>query len=174
MRMLAAGLMATALSSAPAEAADPAALCAGWAGTWRVLDDSELRDGDWTQDLSDGEWRVEATGPGKCRFIQANGTPSIDIDTTHGFYDVTNWDKGKPAPVDHYRFITSAIENSRSWHVVLEVPRRSDSSRYSRMAMTMTGDLFTIMILSATAPDAPYLPRGVTIHRRVVAAAPSR
>ncbi|TVV76915.1 hypothetical protein [Sphingomonas solaris] len=167
LRWAAASFLALVLAS-PAFAGDFSSVCEGWAGKWQVEDDSSMgKDGVWSPDLSDGVWEVKPTGPSKCRFYKAGGDVDFDVDLSRDAYELTGWDGGKARPIERHEIVSSAIEGPRSWMMTVQVPRRSEVSRYNRMVMTMAGSLFSITLISASTATGPYSPRRLTIHKRV-------
>lgn len=141
-------------------------LCAGWAGKWHtetaVIRDEKTRA--WKPEDTDPDWRVELIAPGKCRFYFDKQAP-FEVDTSNGFYDVTDTDsKGKPRK---YRgvFADADIKGPRDWSVVVDTPPPPGGKYYQRYDMSIMGDVLLVRFLERTNPADPYSATDVSVHR---------
>ena len=167
--------LAAATIATPALAAEPSApdtpkLCDGWAGKWTIVANTDRQpDGSWKVDVSDPDWHVDPTGPGKCRFYFGPGQPvGADLDVSGPDYVWTPWEKGKPQPPQPSAYTRRDITDARHWTVeIVSPPAGGAHKRYARLTMTMADDQFFISAEASDSRAGPYQLVSYTTHRRV-------
>ena len=173
MRLILTALLLSAASAAhadaPATTADTNALCEGWTGNWHInADTTRQPDGNWQPDGAGTDWRVEALGPGKCRFYF--GTPEVrafDIDASGTDYVYTPFADGQAGTTERSRYVRQEIRDVRHWTIeVLAPPQSADHPRYSRLTMIMAGDYFFITSSSSNSATGPFELESYTTHVR--------
>ena len=166
MRVLSA--MVLIAVSASAQAADKSAICAGLAGKWsEVANIQRQADGSWQSDLSEPDWQVEQTGPGKCKIVlEPKGEMIASLDTTSGNLVWTPWQDGKPGVSAVETFVRTEIGDSRSWMVEILDGSGKPGQSVHRFTMIMADDQYAITRSDAATAAGPFQLQSYTTHRR--------